>query len=231
MDINNVPDFEKFMVCSQGINSIINKIVTENVANTDTNTKDDIELNNKDIIVDCMNKELGDESETRLKTILGAAKIITNGNTNREDPVRIAASVDDAFTKSKLTYLVSMGLMTIEDSLNALVDRALNRCFVFLENIIDSGVIKDFIIDRIINLTALIPEFGPIIVPQLESNREIFFVILSGFDNKIKESCKKVIGKLSEVARKSLSYIRQRIESWAVSVESYIKKQKQIVNS
>ena len=72
MDINNVPDFEKFMVCSQGINSIINKIVTENVANTDTNTKDDIELNNKDIIVDCMNKELGDESETRLKTILGA---------------------------------------------------------------------------------------------------------------------------------------------------------------
>ena len=39
MDINNVPDFEKFMVCSQGINSIINKIVTENVANTDTNTK------------------------------------------------------------------------------------------------------------------------------------------------------------------------------------------------
>lgn len=231
MDINNVSDFEKFMVCSQGINSIINKIVTENVANTDTNTKDDIELNNKDIIVDCMNKELGDESETRLKTILGAAKIITNGNTNREDPIRIAASVDDAFTKSKLAYLVHKGLMTIEDSLNAQVDRALNRLFAFLENIIDSGVIQDFIINGVINLTALIPELGPVIAPTLETNREIFFVILSGFDNKIKESCKKVIGKLSEVARKSLSYIRQKTERLVESFASYIKKQKQIVNS
>lgn len=225
-------DYEKLAIVANDIDNAIreNTALKSILVEASSAMLGDQTAETRQSIQEFLDAPLGDKKEMIMKKAVAAAMLVAKERNILpalpDNGSVIAAVVDDALTRVKVSFQVGNGILDVEDAIDTIVDHAEARAVAFVDEVFDSGMVNETVTEGLVKASYLIPEIGPIVGPIAEFCKPVIQSVVAAVEPYARELIKTglnlVSNTLKSVARAAVETVKTSVKNIAKNILLFI---------